>query len=151
MRRWVSLLLIMSTSAAAQTRDAGVEAVQQCLAVIQQQNQCSPFITVQSVKQVDRQINGTAATVIAEINLTVTQSFGGQGPLARACTGTEWNMNPSQVRASTPDPRFAYFLVGQVLQVHPSFGFQKFESGWRCSTTNLNSPGATAYYMNNRP
>lgn len=134
--------------ATAQTPDADVNAVRQCVAVIEQQNQCGRFVSVTNVKQVDRRVTPGSATVIEEISLDVLEPFFGQSAAAYNCTGWGWTMNPAQVRA-TDGLGGRFFLVGQKLKVQATFEFQKFESGWRCAANRL--AVTDAYYMNNQP
>jgi len=136
-RRLVSLILIASTSVIAQTRDADVDAVRQCVTTIQQGQGCQSWVSVQAVRQIDRRIvesQGTA-TVIAEIDLKVLQTFdGNMSEVTGKCTGTGWKMDPSR---SVQMFGGLGFPVGQGLRVQKEFEFHKFDSGWRCATTNM--------------
>lgn len=152
LRRLAFLLLIASTSVLAQTLDANVKAVGQCVAAIHQRNECQPWVSMKNVRQVDRRVDRGTAVVIADIDLRVLKSFDATGSqVALQCTGTYWSMAPEKVR-SLPSPLGigAGFLVGQELKVRKAFVFQKFESGWRCATAEL-IPLEQAFYMNNKP
>lgn len=154
LQRLASVLLIASTSVAAQTRDADVNTVGQCVAAIQQRYECQPWVSVQDVRQIDRRVDRDqgSAVVIAEIDLRVLKTFDAtESQVTRQCTGTRWGMAREKVRSLPGTFGFGRsFLVGQELMVRKSFLFQKFESGWRCATTDF-GPLEAAFYTNNKP
>jgi hypothetical protein len=133
-----------------------IAAVKQCMASFYP-NTCGGPVTVTDMRQVDRRITPTDATVIAEIDFRVENGFAGCSPNAVNCTGTCWDMDPTKVRSQqantgmllVPMPNANqenFFLVGQGLRIRKSFEFQKYESGWRCSTKAL-QPVDGAFYL----
>jgi len=138
----------------AQTRDVNVDAARQCIASIQQNYGCKSWVSIQAVRQIDRRVVQAqgAAIVIAEMDLKVLQGFdGAASPAAQHCTGTYWDMDPTKVRSNGQGGVFgSYFLVGQLLRVQKQVEFQKFDSGWRCATTDL-YPILKSSYLNNHP
>jgi hypothetical protein len=134
-----------------------VSAVRQCMGLFYPST-CGS-VSIIDVRQVDRRITGTDATVIAEVDFRVGKPFAGCSPVAVNCTGTCWDMDPTKVR-STPDATLAmmplpppnaqqnnWFIAGQGLRIRKRFEFQKFESGWRC-TNKAMGPLEGAIYLN---
>ena len=132
-----------------------VAAVRQCLALFYP-NTCGGPVAMTNVRQVDRRITATDATVIAEIDFSVQQGFAGCSPNALNCTGTCWDMDSAKVRSEQmntglpipmPDAGQDHaFIVGQGLRIRKNFEFQKYESGWRCVTKSL-QPVDGAFYL----
>lgn len=126
-------------------------AVRQCVQAIQQQNGCTQFFSVKNVRLTDKRVDKASATVIAEVDITVLQEISARDPLFSSpiparCTGTYWDLDPKKVLSSPRD--HACFLVGQELRVVKAFEFQKYESGWRCMSTEM-APISAAFYQNN--
>jgi invasion protein IalB len=132
-----------------------VAAVRQCLASFYP-NTCGGAVTMTNIRQVDRRVTASDATVIAEIDFSVQQGFAGCSPNALNCTGTCWDMDPAKVRSEQmntglplpmPDAGQDHaFFIGQGLRIRKNFEFQKYESGWRCVTKAL-QPVDGAFYL----
>jgi len=124
------------------------EATQCVRAALASANQCSGFLTIDGIRQIDRRADQGSAEVIMEVDFTVAKSFEACSPIAAACTGTCWKQNTNvQYQTSNFGVGENYFKVGARLRSHKSFIFQKFESGWRCQTKTL-QPVSESFFLN---
>lgn len=144
MGRLLALALIASTSTSAIAAD--VNAIRQCLTVIQRRNACAEFINVESVSQKDRRVSNGQATLIANIQLRVMKPFDGRNSaVTDNCTGSTWNINSVNTDPSAFGPMLR---VGQTMTVEKAFTFLQFGSGWRCTTETM-KPVSNSIFTNN--
>ncbi len=116
------------------------DAVDLCVAQIHSANSCDDFLSVNRVFQIDDEVAGKDALIIAEVEMIVLSPFAICSPVASSCTGTCWDAKSGKAKSS-PGPSPASrdsFSVAHKLTVEKAFAFQKTDSGgWRCTTTAL--------------
>lgn len=144
--RSILIATMMISPAFAQTQGPTENLAQQCIADVQSRNNCRNT-NLQTVRIVDRRVTPSEAEVIVEVDLNVSSGFDGSCSQASLiCTGTCWDMDPAKVAVKSGDFGSKYFFPGQGLRVHKSLLFQKWESGWRCATTDM-KPVTAAFYL----
>lgn len=111
------------------------DAVDLCVAKIHLAASCGNFLAVNRVFQVNADKTEDNAKVTAGVEMVVLSPFTVCSAIASTCTGTCWDLKEGRPK-STPGSR-DQMLVGYRLRIEKSFAFQKGESGWRCSSTDL--------------
>jgi uncharacterized protein YecT (DUF1311 family) len=116
------------------------DAVDLCVAQIHSANSCDDFVGVNRVFQIDDEVAGKDALIVAEVEMIVLSPFAVCSPVASSCTGTCWDSKSGKAKSSpgsAPASRDS-FSVAHKLRVEKAFAFQKTDSGgWRCTTTAL--------------
>ena len=98
---------------------------------------CENFLRISRVLQLDVEASERDAIVTAAVEMKVLAPFSICSPIASNCTGTCWDLQARQPKASAAGSR-ENVLVGYRLTIEKSFGFQKTKDGsWRCSTESL--------------
>jgi uncharacterized protein YecT (DUF1311 family) len=113
------------------------DAVDLCVGRIHSASTCENFLRISRVLQLDVEASERDAIVTAAVEMKVLAPFSICSPIASNCTGTCWDLQARQPKASAAGSR-ENVLVGYRLTIEKSFGFQKTKDGsWRCSTESL--------------
>ena len=111
------------------------DAVDLCVAQIHSTGSCGNFLAVHRILQINSELDGDSAEVMAEIEMVVLSPFTACSPIASSCTGTCWDLRSGRPK-STPGSR-EQFQVGYRVRIEKPFAFQKNDSGWRCGSTAM--------------
>jgi len=113
------------------------DAVDLCVGRIHTANTCENFLRISRVLQLDVEASERDAIVTAAVEMKVLAPFSICSPIASNCTGTCWDLQARQPKASAAGSR-ENVSVGYRLTIEKSFAFQKTKDGsWRCSTESL--------------
>jgi len=113
------------------------DAVDLCVGRIHTANTCENFLRISRVLQLDVEASERDAIVTAAVEMRVLAPFSICSPIASTCTGTCWDLQARQPKASAAGSR-ENVSVGYRLTIEKSFAFQKTNDGsWRCSTESL--------------
>ncbi|MBR1125864.1 hypothetical protein JQ628_30370 [Bradyrhizobium lablabi] len=123
------------------------DAVDLCVGKIHSTNTCENFLRISRVSQLDTEVSAQEAIVTAEIEMKVLAPFAVCSPIASNCTGTCWDPQTGQPKASTtvrqnfPEPSLIVrqnLAVAYRVRIEKSFAFRKSKSGdWQCHTQAL--------------
>jgi uncharacterized protein YecT (DUF1311 family) len=113
------------------------DAVDLCVGRIHAASTCENFLRISRVLQLDVEASERDAIVTAAVEMRVLAPFSICSPIASNCTGTCWDLQARQPKASAAGSR-ENVSVGYRLTIEKSFAFQKTKDGsWRCSTESL--------------
>ena len=122
-----ALVVALLTGCSADLAD---EHVRHCaadlLSQVAQKRRCDEFLKLGEVRRLDTASRGKGVMEsTAELELEVTQRLHGQSRIAKQCTGTDFK------------GREALLLAGDRLRLKKVFRFERYESGWRCTTAEM--------------
>ena len=104
---------------------------------IQSANTCENFLRISRVLQLDVEASERDAIVTAAVEMKVLAPFSICSPIASNCTGTCWDLQARQAKATAAGSR-ENVPVGYRLTIEKSFAFEKGKDGsWRCNTESL--------------
>jgi uncharacterized protein YecT (DUF1311 family) len=113
------------------------DAVDLCVGRIQSANTCDNFLRISRVLQLDVEASERDAIVTAAVEMKVLAPFSICSPIASNCTGTCWDMQARQAKATAAASR-ENVPIGYRLTIEKSFAFEKSKDGsWRCNTDSL--------------
>lgn len=113
------------------------DAVDHCVGRIQSANTCENFLRISRVLQLDVEASERDAIVTAAVEMKVLAPFAICSPIASNCTGTCWDLQARQAKATAAGSR-ENVPVGYRLTIEKSFAFEKGKDGsWRCNTESL--------------
>ena len=111
------------------------DAVDLCVAQIHSTGSCGAFLAVNRISQINSELDGDSAEVVAAVEMVVLSPFTACSPIASSCTGTCWDLSSGKPK-STPGSR-EQIQVGYRLRIEKAFAFKKTGSAWRCDSTAI--------------